>query len=120
MPGGLPVNVEQTPFKAGWWSVDLGKYRECDSTYCRFEYDSLPPLDMSLFGDEFQWLEDLDEAMSQKMEVYQPPEDQQEEQLSTLNEMVKTAENMGLALPVAFLKFMGSLRLQHQIPSCTA
>lgn len=116
----MPVNVEQTPFKAGWWSVDLGKYRDCDSTYCFFAYDTLPPLDMNLFGDEFQWLEDLDETLSQKMELYQPPEDEQAERLRTLDRLVEASEKMGLTLPVAFLKFMGSLRLQHQIPSCTA
>jgi hypothetical protein len=45
-----------TGFRAAWCATDLGEYRACRGTYERYRYESLPPLDSSLFVGAFQWL----------------------------------------------------------------
>lgn len=114
------MSPEETPFMARWWGTDLGQYRECDATDCAFPYESLPPLDMTLFRGEFQWLPDLDEKLANTMEVYRPPEKAQKALLKKLERLLVLAERKGLKLPDPFVKFIGSLRLQAQLPSCTA
>lgn len=94
----------QSPFEAGWWSFDLGKYRPCDGTYRLFDYESLPPIDESLCGDFDAWIGEVE------------PDDGSE----ALAGLIAAAEAAGVELPAAFLRFMGSDDLMDAIPSCTA
>jgi hypothetical protein len=109
---------DQSPFRAQWWSTDLGTARPCDSTYCAFPYETLPPLDKSLFRDEFQWLPPLKDETNKTMAAHRR---KREETLkSRLDALTVQAWQFGLTLPPAFLKFMGSSQLQDRVPSCTA
>lgn len=44
------------PFPPLWIGGDLLEYRSCDSTYCRFDYKSLPRLPAYQFDGSFSWL----------------------------------------------------------------
>lgn len=113
------MNASETPFMALWWGLDLGQARPCDGTYCGFDYDKLPPLDMSLFKGEFQWLGELDEERKEAQKLYHRPEARTK--LATRLEALQAeAKAKNLNLPPEFIKFMASLELQDQIPSSTA
>ena len=114
------MNADQTPFRAGWWSFDLGKYRACNGTYCFFPYESIPPLDQGLFRGEFQWLAELDAAHRTQQEIYDQDDTPHEQLAPRLEQLRAHAGQLGLSLPESFLKFMRSGALQDQIPSCTA
>lgn len=102
------MDAAKTPFEAGWWSFELPRYRECDGTYCYFAYDSLPPLDMSMFRGEFQWLKPSKETPKRTMLN------------GRLQKLLSEASLTQLKLPKAFVTFMGAPHLQEQIDSCTA
>ena len=51
--------MSDSPFEKGWWGTNLPGVRSCDRTYCYYDYESLLPLDESLFRGEFQWLTEL-------------------------------------------------------------
>lgn len=89
-----------TKFPPAWWSFDLGDHRPCDGTYELYPYDSIPPVDTSLFRGTFQWLGQ--------------PSDEPDD-LSTFR-----ANAEGLALPPAFLRFMADRDLRNTVPSVTA
>jgi hypothetical protein len=93
-----------SPFPSGWWSFDLGAYRPCDGTYAFYPYESVPPLDESLFRGTFAWLERVPRARATK----------------SLSGLLAAAEAAGLTLPPAFVTFMGDPRLRAAVPSCTA
>jgi len=114
------MNPEHSPFRTAWWSVELPGYRACDSTYCRFPYDSIPPLDPGMFRGEFQWLAPMDLQMEERMAIYRPPEEEALRLEPNLDQIRDSADRLGLQLPAAFVKFMGSPHLLNQIPSCTA
>lgn len=114
------MNPEHSPFRTAWWSFELPGYRACDSTYCLFPYDSLPPLDQSLFRGDFQWLAPLGDMMQERMAIYRPPEEEAIKLGPRLNQLAASAARLGLHLPAAFLAFMESPHLLNQIPSCTA
>lgn len=44
------------PFPPLWIGGDLGEYRACDHTHCRFVYASLPRLPTYQFDGSFSWL----------------------------------------------------------------
>jgi hypothetical protein len=114
------MNPEHSPFRTAWWSVELPEHRACDSTYCLFPYDSLPPLDPGLFRGEFQWLSPLDAQLENQMAIHRPPEEETIRMGPRLEQLAAAAARLGLKLPAAFLNFMGSPHLLNQIPSCTA
>ena len=114
------MNIDRSPFKAGWWGFGTPGYPSCNGTYCLYSYDILPPLDAELFNGEFQWLTEQSARLQDLMSIYRPSEEAQQALLVTMTQLTETAQTMGLSLPKAFLHFMGSLELQNQIPSCTA
>ena len=102
-----------------------------------YPYESIPPVDESLFKGEFQWLSlddededdddddwdddgdaDDDEAADEDDdEDDEPPAGpSQTERLKTLTELLATVD---LKLPAAFLTFMGDYELKSAVPSCT-
>jgi hypothetical protein len=114
------MNPERSPFRLAWWSVELPGYRACDSTYCLFAYDSIPPLEADLFRGEFQWLRPIDAQVEDQMAIHRPPEEEAIRLGPRLAELKESAARLGLQLPAAFLKFLGAPHLLNQIPSCTA
>src|SRR5438105_4578731 len=48
--------MRQLPFPPAWIGTDLGEFRPCDSTYCRYDYRSLPRLPSYVFDGSFSWL----------------------------------------------------------------
>jgi hypothetical protein len=113
------MKASETPFMGLWWGIDLGEARPCDGTYCGYAYETLPPLDMSLFKGEFQWLGELSEARKEQMALYHVPE-AREGLKKGLEAIQAEAKKLSLSLPPEFIKWMASLELQDQIPSSTA
>ena len=103
-----------TPFEMGWWGTGLGRYRACDSTYCFYAYDSLPPLPP--LDGSLSWLGALPDELDQRMAIYRnPPEER-----GSLARLREDADRLGLVLPADFLRLMSSPELQDRVPSCTA
>jgi hypothetical protein len=44
------------PFRTVWVATDLGDFRPCDSTYCRYDGLTLPSLPQHLFNGTYSWL----------------------------------------------------------------
>lgn len=110
----VPNTRQLTPFRAGWYSFDLGQYRPCDSTYCLSPYESVPPV--SEPDESLGWLGPLDDRADQQMQVHRNAP----EARGKLDQIVAAAQRLGLTLPSSFLRLMGSPELQDRIPSCTA
>jgi hypothetical protein len=112
------MEPNDSPFRPAWWSVNLPG-RACDSTYCRFDYESIPPLDESSFRGEFQWLVPPGEGMQETMAIYRD-EAASARIAANLKRIEASAAQLGLRLPAPFLAFMASPELQERVPSCTA
>lgn len=101
----------QSPFSAGWWSFDLGEFRRCSGTYQLYPYDSVPPLDEARFtGDFTNWLTPKRPG----------PARGGARGAARLAKLVTATERLRLALPAAFVRFMGDAALPAAVPSCTA
>lgn len=75
---------------------------------------------MKLDG-EFEWLEPLDEHMTDTMEVYNGVEgDRPMAEKAQVDILVKHATELGLELPPGFETFLRSDRLHHRFPSYSA
>jgi hypothetical protein len=114
------MQVDQTPFRPGWKSFNLRGYRRCTSTYCLFDYASLPALDQALFRGILQWLTPLEASLRDIMQDYWPTSADRQQVLATFHHLASRAEKMDLKLPEAFTRLMGTLDLQERMPSCTA
>jgi hypothetical protein len=113
--------MAESPFEKGWWGVELPGARSCDGTYCYYDYESLPPLDESLFRGVFQWLTPPDESVEDAMAIHKVPDDDDDtDVLDILSVLHDEAAQARLVLPVEFIRFMGSPDLQRAVPSCTA
>jgi hypothetical protein len=114
------MRADQVPFRPGWKSFDLKGYRSCRSTYCLFDYASLPSLDQELFRGTFEWLTPLDALLHEIMQDNWPTSEQRQQALANFHHLANLAEQMNLKIPTAFIRFMGTSDLQERIPSCTA
>ena len=95
----------KSPFPAGWWSFDLGRYRRCSGTYALYAYESVPTIDESQLTGVFRnYMTEADRPRTHR----------------ALARLVKAAGRLGVTLPAAFLTFMGDVSLQNEVPSCTA
>ena len=94
----------QSPFPRGWWSFDLGPYRPCSSTYELYAADSLPPLDEAQLRGDFAWLG----AAAKPGRKRKPPA------------LLAACDAQAIALPAAFVRFIGDDALRAAVPSCTA
>ena len=110
------MQPQETPFAIGWYSFDLGKYRPCDSTYCYYDYSTLPPLDMNQFQGTFDWLKPL---AGGNLGAYATPEPDTPI-LKKLDKLKAAAQQLNLTLPASFQSFMQNTTWQSYIPSCTA
>lgn len=111
--------MDTFPFAFAWWGVDLPGARACDGTYCRFEYDALPPLDTTLLRGEFQWLMPPGARLDEITALHRRA-DPQARMAARLKALAADAAEKGTTLPAPFIAFMGSLEWQERIPSCTA
>jgi hypothetical protein len=114
------MDPTSTPFAAGWWSFELPGFRDCDGTYCLFPYETLPPLDERQFRGEFQWLGTLDPRVEREIGPHRAEDPGRGRLSARLEALVAEAARLGLALPAAFLRLLGSAALHDRIPSCTA
>lgn len=105
------LSSERPPFSAKWFFPGLGRYRRCDATYCHFPYESLPPLDESLFQGTLHWLTPLNGRGERGMDHYHSEAD--------LQQIVASAQQLSIPLPGTFLQLMASAELMERIPSCT-
>ena len=111
---------KQIPFEPGWWSFDLGEYRQCDGTYCFFAYDSVPPIDEAQFTGKLEWLGPLEGSIADVMAVHHASDEGLGRLKGNVVKLADQAEELGLKLPEAFLRLMSSRELLNSIPSCTA
>lgn len=93
------------PFPRSWWSFDLGKYRPCEGTYQRYEYETIPPLDETVFDGTFAWLGEGEPELKLAKQV---------------GHLKNALREVGLKLPPAFERFMSTSSLWDSINSCTA
>jgi hypothetical protein len=111
------------PFPLRWFSFELQGYRPSRSTYDFYPYDDLPPLPEDQFTGKLQWLVPLDSEIDILMQPYRFPAELQAEWhprwVEHRKEIVASAQQLGLCLPPAFLRFMASTELQDRIPSGT-
>lgn len=114
------LSLPNTPFTTGWWSFDLGEYRPCDGTYCFSPYESLPPIDETHLTGSLDWLGPLEDEAAEMMEVHHASDEALGRLKSDVVKIAAEAQQLGLTLPAAFLRLMGSRELQDRIPSCTA
>ena len=109
------MGPDQTPFPACWYGIELPGYREHNATMQGFKYDSIPPLPEYLFCGEFQW---LPEEPWSKEPGCGDTEEYRRTWLARLQKLAADASQLGLALPTAFLRYMGT-DLRCRLPSCT-
>lgn len=107
--GAMP----EPPFPTGWWSVELGHYRQCDGTYELYAYESLPPLPP--LDETYAWLTPLDDLTQGDMAQ---PNDQSR-MTETLKSLEAQARELGLTLPRAFTHLLSNSQLYTNIPSAT-
>jgi hypothetical protein len=113
-----PTNL--TPFRYGWWSFDLGRYRPCDGTYCFYEYASIPPIPEAQFTGKLDWLGPLKPDIDALMQAYRNAAGTVPGANPGLQKILTSAQELGLTLPDAYLRLMAVPELQDRIPSCTA
>lgn len=110
----------QAPIPLAWWSFDLGDYRKCDGTYCRYDYTDekkLPPLPVQPHVSEsLDWLDPLDQRTDARMAIHRNPPEARGE----VAKIATSAAQLGLTLPASFVQLMVNPALQNRIPSCTA
>lgn len=114
----MKPNNELFPF--GWCGFALEGYRFCDSTYCLFPFDSLPPLPNENFQGDFNWLPPLEPHLISIMKQYWLPPADQRLIVENLEKLTASAQVKGISLPEPFIAFMSNLEFQKYIPSCTA
>jgi hypothetical protein len=96
----------KSPFPAGWWSFDLGRYRPCDGTYSAlYIRERAAARRIAAHGGVPQLHDGGGQAADSDR---------------ALAKLVKAAGKAGVRLPAAFLTFMGDVSLQNEVPSCTA
>lgn len=98
-------------FSEGWITVGMGEPWDLFGTYGRIPFKLLPPVDTSLFDNEFEWLPELDE----KWEKFGMIGDLG----NTFQSLLDSAENTGIDLPKSFLVFFESPYHQNCMISAT-
>src|SRR5262249_3914119 len=98
----------------------------CGSTYCTWPYDSIPPLPVSTFFGEFQWLPKPPPEQLDWWEVDADSEDYDElysvhnpASRRRLQDMAAKLAQEGLRVPDPFLKFMTTAGLVNSMRSVT-
>ncbi len=108
------ADLSSVPFPAEWLSFGLRRYRACNSTYCEFSYDELPPLAPA--DETFDWLTPLSARVGSPTSAGRNAAEAREH----VETLAADAAGHGLRLPASFSRLMSSPDLQDRIPSCTA
>lgn len=108
------ADLSSVPFVAGWRSFGLRRYRACNSTYCLFSYDTLPPLAPA--DETFDWLTPLSAQLSSPTSAGLNAAEAREH----VEALAADVAGHGLRLPASFTRLMSTPELQDRIPSCTA
>ncbi|GID29938.1 hypothetical protein [Paractinoplanes brasiliensis] len=108
------MQAQKSPFRPYWWAFGLEAAgvasRATMGTYGQFEFEALPPIPRQL-SDNLAWLED--QPTPQAWSIGTKP-------VVELPALEAACGQLGLKLPVVFLDFLRSPRLQSKIRSCTA
>jgi hypothetical protein len=112
------------PFPAIWIGGDLGDFRQCDSTYCRYDYLSLPRLPTYLFDGSFSWLRRHPSPLTYDKRFAKGWSEQKRESWKEKAERVcpglqRAAREYGTALPSVFIAFLLDVDLVTMIRSPT-
>src|SRR4051794_31957320 len=101
------MQVQDAPFPAAWYGMDIPQCRKVKGTYERLPYDSLPPLPRGDFCGDFQWLRHVEKKYDIK------PEEEASLQ-AEFERLVLDATSLGLCLPEPFLLFMRDADLRSK------
>jgi hypothetical protein len=104
------------PFAWAWVAFDLGDARPCDTTYCQFPYEDLPPLPpldgtLSWLGQP-GWGESPDDSPDRRALQQRLCAEARDE----VRDLVTQAERFGVTLPQAFTRLMAAPDLHTRIP----
>lgn len=104
------------PFSWAWIAFDLGYDRPCDSTYCLYPYEDLPPIPtldgtLSWLGQP-GWLESPEVTPERRASQERLSAEAQ----ATMRDLATQAERLGLMLPAAFARLMSAPELYTRIP----
>ena len=108
----------ESPFPRHWWgtsleNVGLGDVRPRVGTYGRYEFGRLPPLPFEMRGD-FDWL-----ASAPEHGEHSIGGEKAAENVKSLVDLRDSSARLGVKLPEAFTRFMGSPGLQQRVRSNT-
>lgn len=113
------------PYPPLWIGGDLGEYRLCDSTYCRFDYKSLPRLPNYQFDGSFSWLRmhrsplEYDKRFLGGWGGNTGIESWKECAQKIRPELTIAAQELGIAVPECFLAFLFDVSLVTMLRSPT-
>lgn len=104
------------PFAWAWWAFDLGDARPCDSTYCQYPYENLPPIPaldgtLSWLGQP-GWLESPGDTPDRRASRERLSAKAREQ----VRALAAQAGRLGLMLPDAFTRLMSAPELYTRIP----
>src|SRR5437868_15465825 len=112
------------PFPPIWIGGDLGDFRACDSTYCRYDYRTLPPLPTYLFDGSFGWLRDNPRPLE-----YDPRfakfwgrgaiDKRRKDAPGMKMALTRAAQQCGVVIPDSFSSFIFDVNLVTMIRSTT-
>jgi hypothetical protein len=106
------MQVDETPFPAGWLGQGLKGVRPDVGTYGQYPCENLPPLPIDFRGD-FEWLR-RQPAHDQSIAGGMPAEN-----VKALAALIQDAAKRGATLPPEFVQFFRSPELQQRVRSCT-
>jgi len=98
-------------FPEGWIPVGMGEPWDVFGTYGRIPFKFLPPVDTSLFDNEFEWLPEPDENWEKFVMM--------EDLGHTYSSLRDSAKSKGIVLPKPFLIFFESPYHQNCMISAT-
>lgn len=96
-------------FRDSWWGTGLGEHRPVAGTYHAFAADTLPPLPGHQLTGDFRWLRSARPGRHHIGTVRR----------TVRGALLTAAERAGVRLPESFVRFLGEVRWQKSVPTCT-
>ena len=108
----------ESPFPCFWWgigleNVGLGQVRPDIGTYGRYDFDRLPPIPFEM-RDDFDWFASAPEHGEQSI-----GEEKAATNAEAIPRLLEASARLGVKLPAAFVRFMGSPALHQRVRSNT-
>jgi hypothetical protein len=112
----MQPRIPSIPFPWAWWAFSLGDVRPCDGTYCRFPYETLPPI--PALDGTLNWLGPLGRPESPDESPHQRARRERDlaEARDKAHSLATQAEQFGLRLPDAFTRILAAPELLDRIP----